>query len=149
MKKTLKLALSMMIVCSTALITSGCFTPHVWQENTRRVALKKAIMSGNEADIAAVRRGDVKSTNIEITKMEVIKERLGALSGAAALDTGIALGGVLLVDEVFGSDGSSSDKPYSEIGDTGGDATVININGDGNTITQSAAAPSEGVVLGE
>lgn len=150
MKNTCKVMLVMTALMAVSFMSTGCFTPMVWKENARRVALKKAIERGNADEIAAVRSGRVKETEIEVTKMEVFNERKGTLIGAGLLDTGLLIGAGLAVDEV--TDGGSSGgngTPSSSIGSPQGDATIINIDGDGNTVSTGDSRPSEGIVLSD
>lgn len=148
MKNTSSTILSVAMVATVAFMASGCFSPMAWKESTRIVALKKAIARGDAADIAAVRSGRFEETEIEVSKMEVFKERPFILSGAALLDAGMVVGGALLADEALdsGSDGDDDGGGSTTVENNSGDTTVVNIDGDGNSVDISTPLASEGFV---
>jgi len=125
----MKLVLAVILV-AICFVNSGCVSYAVYQGSKRQVALKKAVVSGNDAAIKAIRLGDDGvGLGIDVMNLEALGERPWLQLGAAVLDLGMLYGGYKGVEAL--DSGSSSDQGHG--GNTSGGDTII-IDGDGNTI---------------
>lgn len=120
------------IIGAITIINTGCLTHSVLESNKKRIAIRKAIASNNEAAIQAIKDGkDIDAVGIHITTSEAIFERPVLLGGAAVGDGLILWGGVEGVRWIADQDSDSSDNTSSD-SSTRGDSTTINVEGNDN-----------------
>ena len=137
MKKNIKfLFITLALVALGLAFSTGCVSNHVYKESKAQIATRRAILSNNEAALHAIKLGeDPRAFGIEVSSFEVIRERPVLQAGAAFADGIIIWGGIegtkWLIDE-FRSDSDSNSKNTRNEG--GRDATVIEVDGNNNTV---------------
>lgn len=129
--------LTKVIIASLSiLIISGCFSPGVYQESKQKVALRRAILSNNQAAIQAIRLGkDSVGLGIDLTKLEVLKEQPLKQTVAAVADALLIWGGyegVRWAGERLNNSGSGSNGSGGNRSDNGG--TTVTVDGSGNEV---------------
>lgn len=126
-------------------LVSGCFSPAVYSQSKQKVALRKAIISNNQAAIQAIKLGDDGvGLGIDVTKLEALKEQPLKQAAAAIGDALLIWGGYEGVRWAGDQIDNGGSKSSSRSTTAGRDANDVIINGDGNTVDigdKTMAAP--------
>jgi hypothetical protein len=121
------------LIIGLALSATGCFSPMVYQESKQKVALRKAVLSNNEAAIKAIKLGDDGvGVGINVLALEALKEQPLKQAAAAVGDALLIWGGYEGVKWAADSWGGDGDDNGDQ--DSGRDSNRITVNGDGNDI---------------
>jgi len=92
MKKLLKLV-SLVLLSSVILLSSGCASYMVYKNSEEKVALRKAsVMPNKEEAIMAVRLDGGAGVGIDVSNLEALKEQPILQFLAAVVDAGVILG---------------------------------------------------------
>lgn len=137
MKNILKIT----IVLAMLVSMSGCATYTVYKHSEQKVAMKKAVASGNQAAIKAVDLGNgAVGVGIDVSNWEALSEQPLMQLGAALLDAGTIWAAKRGIDSMNGD--GSSDKATT-INVTGNENNLTIINGHNNTTTSQPNIDSE------
>jgi len=119
---------------------NGCMSYAVYKGSQRKVAERKALASGNEAAVKAIRLGDDGvGVGIDVTNLEALTERPWLQLGAALLDAAIVYGTKEAVDSLNSKEDDSNNAGAGSvnISVSGSDDTTINVNTERDTTTTS------------
>lgn len=144
MKRTISVLL-MVVMAVAMMFNTGCASYMVYKESAKQVAVRKALITNNQAAIRSLQLGGEPQANgIGVTVMEAISERPGLQTGAAVVDGLVLWGGYEGVRAINGdsNDSSNNDKldgPRANNNSSGENTTIV--QGNGNTVTVNSGQP--------
>ena len=120
------------IICTIAIMFSGCASYMVYKNSEQKVAARKAFARGDQAAIKAIQLGNNGvGIGIDVSNWETLKEQPLLQLGAAILDAGMIYGGYKGVESL--NEDSSDHGTTININGDKNNTTIV--NGDGNTTT--------------
>jgi len=136
MKRTIKLVC---LLIAIAFLTSGCISAAVRKDSQKKIAYRRAMASGDEAAIKAVKLGDNGAgIGIDISNLDALTEQPFTQFLAALADAGIIYGlyeGIVAIDNKL--DKNDSNLAGTQINVTESEDTeIIVINGDQNKVEE-------------
>ncbi len=125
-------------VMSFVIALNGCVSGYVLKDSKQQIAMRKATIANNERAIKDMEAGkSYKDAGVEVGNWEAIKEQPLIQVGALIADALIIWGGAEGVQWIADQSGDGDGERSTTQNASGRDTTIVEINGDGNTVNVS------------